>query len=140
MAAGAHAGTTRDQRLSHIEAYWQRADPKHQDSPCSESYNNLLRRTRQTLVELQQLPPNELVYAFSHGQFMQALRLSLLFPHWTAQQQMARLWPFNARHPVLNGERMAVRWVRGRWAVGAVEAPLSRRARQQGSGVDRRQQ
>lgn len=115
-------GTTRDQRLPHIEAYWQRADPDHQDGPGAESYNTLLRRVRQTLAQLQQLPPDALVYAFSHGQFMQALRLSLLFPHWTAREQMAHFWPFNARHPVLNGERMGVRWAAGRWMVEPAEA------------------
>lgn len=128
-------GTTREQRLPHIEAYWQRADPEHQDGPGAESYNTLLQRVQQTLAQLQQLPPDALVYAFSHGQFMQALRVSLLYPHWTAQQQMAHFWPFNARHPVVNGERMGVRWVQGRWQVDAVQEPSSQQVRLQGAGA-----
>lgn len=44
---------------------------------------------------------------------MQALRVSLLFPAWSAQQKMAHFWPFNARHPVLTSWRSASKLCNG---------------------------
>lgn len=108
-------GTSRTERLPHIEAYWETADPAYCDGMGAESFNTLLGRVQQTLKRLQQLPDDSLVYAFSHGQFMQAVRVSLLYPHWTPQQQMAHFWSFNSKYPILNSDQLEVRWANGCW-------------------------
>lgn len=68
-------GTSRTERLPHIEAYWQTADPSYRDGPRAESFDTLLGRVETTLARLEKLPADALVYAFSHGQFMQAVRV-----------------------------------------------------------------
>jgi broad specificity phosphatase PhoE len=108
-------GTSRAERLPHIEAYWQTADPAYRDGPTAESFDTLLGRVESTLGWLQKLPPQSLVYAFSHGQFMQAVRVSLLHPGWSSRQRMAHFWPFNAKYPILNVERLEICYADGCW-------------------------
>jgi broad specificity phosphatase PhoE len=109
-------GTSRQARLPHIEAYWGNADPSHCDGPGAESFETLLVRVRRTLQRFEALPADALVYAFSHGQFMQAVRQSLLHPTWTAQQKMAHFWIFNTQHPVLNADQLEASFAAGRWS------------------------
>lgn len=119
-------GTSRTERLPYIERYWQTADPTYRDGPGAESFDTLLGRVDRTLARLQELPPYTLVYAFSHGQFMQAVRVSLLYADWTSQQKMAHFWPFHAKYPILNTDQLEVHWTDGRWTTGHVEAPKLR--------------
>lgn len=113
-------GTSRSSRLPHIEAYWAQANPDYQDGPGAESFATLLQRVAHTLQALAQLPAGARVYAFSHGQFMQAVRVALLYPQWTAQQQMAHFWPFNTAHPILNTDKLEVTLHDGRWSTPSV--------------------
>lgn len=109
-------GTSRLARLPHIESYWGMADPDFCDGPGAESFQTLLDRVGRTLARFEALPQDALVYAFSHGQFIQAVRQSLLHPTWTAQQKMAHFWAFNAEHPILNADALEVRFGDGRWS------------------------
>ena len=109
-------GTSQQQRLPFIEAYWQRGDPAYCDGPGAENFQHLLGRVDDTLTRLASLPADALVYAFSHGQFMQALRMVLLFPDWTARQRMANFWPFNIQHPILNADKLEVHCHKGMWS------------------------
>ena len=95
-------GTCRNQRLAHIEAYWKDAEPDYCDGPGAESFSTLLVRVATTLARLEQLNPDSLALAFSHGQFMQALRISLLFPHWDNKQKMEHFWLFDQENPIQN--------------------------------------
>ena len=117
-------GSSRAERLPFIEDFWRNADPKHCDGPGAESYEALLDRIKRTLRQLETMPDGALVYAFGHGQFMQALRLTLLFPHWSAQEQMRCFWPFNQQHPILNTARMELEHLEGVWRTRAMESPL----------------
>lgn len=114
-------GTSRTERLPHIEAYWQTADPAYRDGSGAESFDTLLARVETTLARLEKLPADALVYAFSHGQFMQAVRVSLLNSDWTSQQRMAHFWPFNSRYPILNVDQLEARYANGRWTTIAME-------------------
>ena len=116
-------GTSRAERLPHIERYWQTANPAYCDGTGAESFDTLLGRVDRTLARLQELPADTLVFAFSHGQFMQAVRVSLLYSDWTSQQKMAHFWPFNAKYPILNTDQLEVRWADGRWTIEHVDAP-----------------
>ena len=113
-------GTSRQTRLPHIEAYWGNSDPSHCDGPGAESFETLLARVERTLRRFESLPDDSLVYAFSHGQFMQGVRQSLLHPSWSAQQKMAHFWAFNAEHPILNADQLEVRFQAGRWSTQLV--------------------
>jgi broad specificity phosphatase PhoE len=95
-------GTSRNQRLPHIEAYWKVAEPDYCDGPGAESFSTLLVRVASTLARLEQLSPDSLALAFSHRQFMQALRISLLFPHCDNKQKMEHFWLFDQENPIQN--------------------------------------
>jgi broad specificity phosphatase PhoE len=108
--------TSRKQRLPHIEAYWKAAEPDYCDGPGAESFSTLLVRVATTLARLEQLNPGALAFAFSHGQFMQAVRISLLFPHWDNKQKMEHFWLFDQENPVQNvGLVDATQTRQGRW-------------------------
>jgi broad specificity phosphatase PhoE len=119
-------GTSRDERRPHIEAYWAAADPAYQDGPGAESFNTLLARVERTLQMLQALPQDALVYAFSHGEFMQAVRVSLLYPAWSSKQKMAHFWPFHAKFPILNCARLEASFDSQRWSTQPAEEPAKR--------------
>ena len=113
-------GTSRLERLPHLEAYWANADPSHCDGPGAESFETLQGRVERTLRRFELLPDDALVYAFSHGQFMQAVRQSVLHPVWTAQQKIAHFWVFNTQHPILNADQLEFSFEAGRWSTQAV--------------------
>jgi broad specificity phosphatase PhoE len=112
-------GTARSERLPAIERYWQAADPAYRDGGGAESFDDLLGRVGQTLAQLQELLADARVYAFGHGQFMQAMRLSLLHPEWTSRQRMARFRAFDVRYPIHNVDRFDLRRTDGRWTTAA---------------------
>lgn len=114
-------GTLRSERVPHIEAFWGSANPVYQDGPGAESFHSLLQRVDQTLKLLEACPVESLVYAFGHGQFMQAVRMVLLYPDWSAKQKMENFWSFNARHPIANADRMEIQHWSGTWLTQDVE-------------------
>jgi broad specificity phosphatase PhoE len=109
-------GTSRQARLPHIESFWKLADPAFCDGPGAESFQTLLDRVARTLARFEALPSDALIYAFSHGQFMQAVRQSLLHPTLTPQQKMAIFWTFNTEHPILNADLLEVCFEAGQWS------------------------
>jgi probable phosphoglycerate mutase len=120
-------GTSRIERLPHIEAYWQTADPDYRDGPGAESFSTLLSRVDATFAHMEQLDPASLVLAFSHGQFMQALRVSLMFPSWSEKQKMEHYWPFNRQYPIRNCDLMeATMRSQGQWTVNSRRARIKR--------------
>ncbi len=111
-------GTSRNQRLPHIEAYWKAAEPDYCDGPGAESFSTLLVRVATTLAQLEKLNPGALALAFSHGQFMQAVRMSLLFPHWDNKQKMEHFWLFDQENPIQNvGLVDATQTRQGQWVL-----------------------
>lgn len=114
-------GTLRSERIPHIEAFWEAADPAYRDGPGAESFQSLLARVERTLHLLETWPSGSLVYAFGHGQFMQAVRLVVSYPQWTPQEQMRNFWSFNARHSIGNTGLLEVSFKAGTWKTAEVE-------------------
>jgi broad specificity phosphatase PhoE len=114
-------GSSREERWPHVEAYWAAADPVYQDGPGAESFNTLLVRVDQTLQTLQTLPQDALVYAFSHGGFMQAMRVSLLHPAWSSKQKMAHVPHLHAKFPILNCDMLEASFDEWRWSTPPME-------------------
>jgi probable phosphoglycerate mutase len=108
-------GTAREQRLPVIEAYWAKGDPSYCDGPGAENFERLLVRVHRTLARLASLSSDALVYAFSHGQFMQAMRVMLLYPHWSSSQKMEHFWSFNTQHPLQNADKIELQYAHGAW-------------------------
>lgn len=95
-------GTSRNSRLLAIEAYWQAADPEYQDGPGAESFSHLLRRAEDALKRLANVSDSSHVFFFTHGQFMQAVRLTLCFPELTDRAKMTRFLALDREHPIGN--------------------------------------
>lgn len=102
LEPGRWNGTSRDSRLPTIEAYWRAADPGYRDGPGAESFSNLLRRAENALNTLDSLPNDSPVFVFTHGQFMQAVRLTLCCQAATDREKMARFLELDRECPICN--------------------------------------
>lgn len=111
-------GTAREERLTAVEAWWESADPSFLDGPGAESFSDLLRRAEDTLTRLERQPPESRVLVFTHGQFMQALGLTVIFPEKTDEQKMAMFRQFDREHPLKNCAMFSIdRPLEGSWRI-----------------------
>ena len=124
LEPGRWNGTVAIQRQPYVDAYWQRADPAYLDGPGAETFSGLLRRVENALQKLALLPENARVLVFSHGQFMQAVRLTLKFPAWTDKEKMDYFLPFESRSPIRNGQKMQTQSSRAGWHLADDPEPL----------------
>jgi 2,3-bisphosphoglycerate-dependent phosphoglycerate mutase len=90
-----HKGTSEADRQSHVVAYWQREDPAYIDGAEAESFTLFLGRARETIRRLTAGDPGGCIVVFTHGFFMQAIRLVLLFPNATDAELMANFQRFH---------------------------------------------
>jgi len=106
-------GTSPAERRPVVAEWWAKAGPGYRAGTGSESFSDLLRRARNTLERLERLPERNRVFVFTHGQFMQALRLLLIFPRDTDKAQMARFRDFDREQPIENSALFSIgmdRW------------------------------
>jgi broad specificity phosphatase PhoE len=97
-----HRGTSEADRESHVVAYWQREDPAYIDGPEAESFTLLLDRAREAIRRLVSSNTGGCVVVFTHGFFMQAFRLVLLFPNATDAELMANFQRFHFLNLIQN--------------------------------------
>jgi 2,3-bisphosphoglycerate-dependent phosphoglycerate mutase len=97
-----HKGTSEADRESHVVAYWQREDPAFADGPEAESFIFFLDRAREAIRRLVSSNPGGCVVVFTHGFFMQAIRLVLLFPDATDAERMANFRRFHFLNLIQN--------------------------------------
>jgi 2,3-bisphosphoglycerate-dependent phosphoglycerate mutase len=99
-----HRNTSEADRDPHVSSYWQREDAAYIDGPGAESFSAFLDRAREALRRLVELVDRGLVnrnsaggciVLFSHGYFMQALRMVSLFPNATDAELMANFLRFH---------------------------------------------
>ena len=97
-----HRGTSEADRESHVVAYWQRENPAYLDGPEAESFTLFLDRAREAIRRLGNSDPGGCVVVFTHGFFMQAFRLVLLFPNATDAELMANFQRFHLLNFIQN--------------------------------------
>lgn len=85
-------GTRSAERMPHMERYWATADPEFLDGEDAESFATFLNRARSTLDRLASHPTIRLVYVFSHGQFMQAIRSLVVDAGQSDKARMRNFW------------------------------------------------
>ena len=85
-------GTHSSERMPAIERYWAAADPEYCDGEGAESFSTLLGRAQAALDRLATMPENTMVYVFSHGQFIQAVRSLVIDSELTERQKMRKFW------------------------------------------------
>ena len=111
-------GTARSERLPYIEDYWKNADPMYCDGPGAESFVSLLGRAEIALGRLRSLHDQAATVAlFSHGQFMQAVRMSVLYPGASNQDKMRSFWLDSGLPAFHNAERFNLELLANGWAI-----------------------
>lgn len=107
-------GTLSSERKPYLQRYWSEADPEFCDGEGAESFATLLDRARATLHRLAALPTESLVYVFSHGQFIQAVRSLIVDSESSDREKMREFWGKGA--PAIgNAERIELRMEDGLW-------------------------
>jgi probable phosphoglycerate mutase len=101
-----HKGTSEADREPHVVAYWQREDPAYTDGTEAESCTLFLDRAREAIRRLVNSNPGGCVVVFTHGFFMQAFRLVLLFPSTTDTQLMANFQRFHFLNLIQNTDSL----------------------------------
>lgn len=99
-------GTTGAERRAWVEHYWNSCSAEYRDGPGAESFMDLLRRVRETRSRFETLPTGSQVAFFTHGQFLQALRLLVHFPALTDAALKDRFQVLDQEHPIANGARI----------------------------------
>jgi broad specificity phosphatase PhoE len=101
-----YRGTSEMDRESHVVAYWQREDPAFVDGPDAESFTSFFDRARDALRRLVDRGPATkdagCIVVFTHGFFMQAIRMVLLLPHATDAELMANFQRFHLLNIIEN--------------------------------------
>ncbi|HEX4576483.1 MAG TPA: histidine phosphatase family protein [Edaphobacter sp.] len=90
-----HQGTSEADREPDVVAYWQRQDPAYIEGPGAESFTLFLDRAREAIRRLLSRDSGGRIVIFTHGFFMQAFRLVLLFPNATDAELMANFRRFH---------------------------------------------
>jgi 2,3-bisphosphoglycerate-dependent phosphoglycerate mutase len=97
-----HRGTTEDDREPYVAAYWQREDSAYVAGPGAESFISFLDRAREAIRRLVNRNPGGCIVIFTHGYFMQAFRLVLLFPNAPDSELMANFRRFHLVNLIQN--------------------------------------
>jgi broad specificity phosphatase PhoE len=97
-----YEGTSEADRESHVLAYWQREDPAYIHGAEAESFTLFLGRAREAIRRLAARDPGGCIVVFTHGFFMQAIRLVLLFPNATDADLMANFQRFHLLNLIEN--------------------------------------
>jgi broad specificity phosphatase PhoE len=90
-----HKGTSEEDREPHVADYWQREDPIYIEGPGAESFTLFLDRAREAIHRLVTRDAGGCIVVFTHGFFMQAFRMLLLFPNATDAELMTNFRRFH---------------------------------------------
>ena len=97
-------GTLSRERSPYIERYWQEADPAYCDGEGAESFSSLMGRAEAALERLRLQSEDALVYIFSHGQFIQAVRSLVTETDLSEREKMQIFRSKGGRDAIKNGE------------------------------------
>ena len=93
--------------MEAVTRYWNDADPEHRQAGQAESFAELLRRAESVFSRLETMDTPTPVLLFTHGHFIQALRLTVLYPEWTDRQKMLEFMAFDDAQWVNNTQRVS---------------------------------
>jgi broad specificity phosphatase PhoE len=115
-------GTLSSERMPYIERYWSEAKPEFCDGEGAESFSALLHRASDALHRLEVLPVESLVYVFSHGQFIQAVRSLVVDYELSKRERMGKFW--GKESPAIsNAEQIELKMDNGIWCYEAQRLP-----------------
>lgn len=102
LSALKYSGTTNVERRPHMMAYWDRADPDYKDDKDAESFNEFVKRCKDT-VEKIRTAEGPVTIAYCHGYMMNGILMALdgRFDKVDGSTMKA-FWDFHAEHKVNN--------------------------------------
>jgi broad specificity phosphatase PhoE len=101
---GLYPGTTESQRAVFVETYWKRCDPRWNDGGGAESFTDFMRRVDDFSQHLQNRP-EAWIAIFTHGYFIQALRLRRQHPSAKVDEALMAAFRDQRRdNPPMNAE------------------------------------
>ena len=101
-----HRNTSEMDRQPYVRTYWQRHDPAYIDGLGAESFTLFLDRTREAIHRLVNRNPGGCIIMFTHGFFMQAFRLVVLFPNATDAELMSNFLRFHLVNLIQNTDSL----------------------------------
>jgi len=101
VAAAVWRGTVHETRGPAMEAWWQRLDAEYRDGEGAETFSEFMQRVAGVVERLRRLPQKR-VLLFTHGYFLQGMRLHLLDVAGTDIENIVRFRPFDKEYPVRN--------------------------------------
>jgi broad specificity phosphatase PhoE len=104
--------------MPYIERYWNDAEPEFCDGEGAESFSTLLHRASDTLHSLEALPVESLVFVFSHGQFIQAIRSLVVDYELSERERMRKFWG-KGSPAIANAEQIVLKMDNGIWCYEA---------------------
>jgi broad specificity phosphatase PhoE len=97
--------------VHHVERYWHDLDPDVRygsgiGSEGAESFAMMLGRAEDTFSRLAAVKSEVPVLVFTHGHFMQALRLTAWYPKWNTREKMREFKALDVDRWVENTQRI----------------------------------
>lgn len=71
--------TTPEERKPWVDSYWDELNPHYTDGNGAESFADMIDRARKLLSHVRERSENS-IFIFTHGQFMEAIKILLEFP------------------------------------------------------------
>ena len=71
--------TTPEERKPWVMSYWEKMNPEYRDGDGAESFSDMIERARK-LITKDKERPESIIMIFTHGQFMEAIRILLAYP------------------------------------------------------------
>jgi broad specificity phosphatase PhoE len=104
--------------MHEVDHYWMAADPELRYGGGAESFAMMLQRAEDTLQRLASRDLPSPTMAFTHGHFIQALRMTVLHPDWTPAQKMREFRAFDDAYWVQNTQVVKAEFDGTLWSIG----------------------
>ena len=85
-------GTRSSERMPYLERYWAKPIQLSAMARVPRVFSTLLQRAKAALERLTAMPDDALVYVFSHGQFIQAVRSLVIDGRLSDRDKMRKFW------------------------------------------------
>jgi broad specificity phosphatase PhoE len=105
--------------MHEVDRYWMTADPDLRFGGGAESFAMLLQRAEDTLQQLasREKSVTAPVMVFTHGHFIQALRLTVLHPKWSPTRKMQEFRAFDEACWVQNTQVVTAEFNGTQWKI-----------------------
>jgi broad specificity phosphatase PhoE len=109
------SGSEPKDMMHEVDRYWIEANPEERFGGGAESFGMMLSRAEDTFRRLEAVHADTPVLVFTHGHFIQSLRLTALHPEWSAHEKMKQFRALDDARWVTNTELVPAEFDGTRW-------------------------